>query len=37
LDAHRFKPGNKILLMGFGVGYSWGGCIISWNSRYSND
>ena len=37
LDSHRFKAGDKILLMGFGVGYSWGGCIISWNSRYSND
>jgi 3-oxoacyl-[acyl-carrier-protein] synthase-3 len=34
LDAHRFKSGDKILIMGFGVGYSWGGCVITWSSEY---
>lgn len=23
---------DKVMLVGFGVGYSWGGCIIEWNS-----
>tara|TARA_B100000989_G_scaffold279131_1_gene241488 strand:- start:1674 stop:2669 length:996 start_codon:yes stop_codon:yes gene_type:complete len=27
----RFKPGDKILLAGFGVGLSWGGCMLYWN------
>ena len=34
LDAHRFKSGDRILIMGFGVGYSWGGCVITWSSGY---
>jgi 3-oxoacyl-[acyl-carrier-protein] synthase-3 len=28
LKKQTFKTENKILLAGFGVGYSWGGCII---------
>ena len=28
--AGRLKGGMKILLAGFGVGYSWGGCILEW-------
>lgn len=28
--AGRLKAGMKILLAGFGVGYSWGGCILEW-------
>ena len=24
--------GDKVMLVGFGVGYSWGGCIIEWDS-----
>jgi 3-oxoacyl-[acyl-carrier-protein] synthase-3 len=28
--AGRLKVGMKILLAGFGVGYSWGGCILEW-------
>lgn len=24
----RLKPGQRLLLAGFGVGYSWGGCVI---------
>ena len=26
----RLKAGMKILLAGFGVGFSWGGCILEW-------
>jgi 3-oxoacyl-[acyl-carrier-protein] synthase-3 len=33
-DSQRFKSRSKILIMGFGVGYSWGGCIITWSSKY---
>lgn len=29
LDNKIIKPGNKVLLCGFGVGYSWGATIIS--------
>ena len=31
MSAGRFKPGDKILLAGFGVGLSWGGCMLDWN------
>lgn len=31
VEAGRVKPGMKILLAGFGVGLSWGGCILEWN------
>jgi len=31
LQAGRLKPGMKVLLAGFGVGYSWGGCILEWH------
>lgn len=27
----KFKPGSKILIAGFGVGYSWGGTVITMN------
>jgi len=27
----RLRQGMKVLLAGFGVGYSWGGCILEWN------
>jgi len=27
---NKFKSGDKILLVGFGVGYSWAGTIITW-------
>lgn len=26
----KLKKGNKVMLLGFGVGYSWGGTIITW-------
>ena len=28
LDSRLLKTGDKVLLVGFGVGYSWGGTII---------
>jgi 3-oxoacyl-[acyl-carrier-protein] synthase-3 len=27
----RLQSGSKLLLVGFGVGYSWAGCFIQWN------
>lgn len=30
LSDEKFKSGNRILLVGFGVGYSWAGTIIEW-------
>ena len=31
LQAGRIRSGMKILLAGFGVGLSWGGCMLEWN------
>jgi 3-oxoacyl-[acyl-carrier-protein] synthase-3 len=28
--AGRLKKGQCLMLLGFGVGYSWGGCIVHW-------
>lgn len=33
LDSKRLKNGYKIMIVGFGVGYSWGGCIVNWDVR----
>jgi 3-oxoacyl-[acyl-carrier-protein] synthase-3 len=30
-DEGRFKPGEKILIIGFGAGLSWGGTVINWS------
>jgi 3-oxoacyl-[acyl-carrier-protein] synthase-3 len=30
IGTKRLQPGMKVLLAGFGVGYSWGGCILEW-------
>ena len=30
LDQNKIKRGNKVMLIGFGVGYSWGSSIITW-------
>ncbi|MEZ5366682.1 MAG: ketoacyl-ACP synthase III [Bryobacterales bacterium] len=30
LDSGRLKPGARLALLGFGVGYSWGGCTVEW-------
>jgi 3-oxoacyl-[acyl-carrier-protein] synthase-3 len=29
-DRGVVQPGQKLLLAGFGVGYSWGGCLLTW-------
>lgn len=31
-DQGRLKPGQKVLLAGFGVGYSWGASMLTWNA-----
>jgi 3-oxoacyl-[acyl-carrier-protein] synthase-3 len=28
--ASQLKPGDKVMLVGFGVGYSWGACLLEW-------
>ncbi len=30
IDDGRLKSGNRVLLIGFGVGYSWSSCIVDW-------
>ena len=30
IDDGRLKPGMRVLLTGFGVGYSWGACLVRW-------
>lgn len=32
-DSGKLKNGDTILALGFGVGYSWGGCIIKWETK----
>jgi 3-oxoacyl-[acyl-carrier-protein] synthase III len=32
VDEKRLKPGDLVMLVGFGVGYSWGGCLVQWDS-----
>ena len=27
------KDGAQVMLIGFGVGYSWGGCMVQWGSE----
>ncbi len=29
-DQGRLKSGDQVMLIGFGVGYSWGACIVQW-------
>jgi 3-oxoacyl-[acyl-carrier-protein] synthase-3 len=26
----RLKPGHRVMILGFGVGYSWGGALLRW-------
>jgi len=28
----RFRPGDRVMLVGFGVGYSWGACMLEWDA-----
>ena len=30
LEAGKIKPGSRLMLVGFGVGYSWGGTMAQW-------
>jgi 3-oxoacyl-[acyl-carrier-protein] synthase-3 len=30
VEAGRIKPGQRLMLIGFGVGYSWGACVVTW-------
>ncbi len=32
-DQGRLKAGQTIMLVGFGVGYSWGSCILKWTGE----
>ena len=32
LESGQLKPGMKVILLGFGVGYSWGGTIVEWTA-----
>jgi 3-oxoacyl-[acyl-carrier-protein] synthase-3 len=29
-DQGRLRPGDRVMAVGFGVGYSWGATIIRW-------
>lgn len=29
----RLKKGDLVMLVGFGVGYSWGGCLVNWEGE----
>jgi 3-oxoacyl-[acyl-carrier-protein] synthase-3 len=29
-DNKQLNSGDRVMLVGFGVGYSWGGCLINW-------
>lgn len=31
-DQKRLRTGDEIMLVGFGVGYSWGACLAQWDS-----
>lgn len=31
--AKRLNKGDQVMLVGFGVGLSWGGCVVRWNSE----
>ncbi len=32
-ESGRLKPGMRLMLVGFGVGYSWGACLATWAPR----
>lgn len=33
VKAKRLNNGDQVMLVGFGVGLSWGGCVVCWNSE----
>jgi len=30
VEAGKIRPGDRLLLVGFGVGYSWAACVMTW-------
>lgn len=30
IDSRGIRPGSRVMLVGFGVGYSWASCLIDW-------
>jgi 3-oxoacyl-[acyl-carrier-protein] synthase-3 len=30
VEAGKIRPGHRLVLLGFGVGYSWGACTVTW-------
>jgi 3-oxoacyl-[acyl-carrier-protein] synthase III len=32
VDAGRLQSGDLVMLVGFGVGYSWGACLVKWGT-----
>jgi len=33
VEDNRVKTGDQIMLVGFGVGYSWGACLVQWDAE----
>lgn len=33
VDEKRLKKGDQVMLVGFGVGYSWGACLLHWDEK----
>ena len=33
IEAKRLKEGDLVMLVGFGVGYSWGSCLVHWREE----
>ncbi len=31
ISHEHLRPSHKVMLVGFGVGWSWGGCLLEWN------
>jgi len=32
VTAHAMRQGQRVMLVGFGVGYSWGACLLKWGA-----
>jgi 3-oxoacyl-[acyl-carrier-protein] synthase-3 len=30
VKSNRLQPGQRVMLVGFGVGYSWSACMMQW-------
>ncbi|MFC2176593.1 3-oxoacyl-[acyl-carrier-protein] synthase III C-terminal domain-containing protein, partial [Bacteroidota bacterium] len=30
VESGHIRDGQKMMLIGFGVGYSWGACLVTW-------